>query len=178
MVETSQANEGIPEGGIEIFIEGEGLSAIESISIPAGGTHRQIVLFVAEKSGFPAEEGLLFLEDSEGALDLDVPVTRGSSGKVHHVHRAHQIEVTVFYQDRKATAKFSPSTRVQRVLDWVVGPTALSIDAAVAPEMELALHGSPEALPKAAHIGRYVHHPDHRLEFDLIRGVVPNGGLD
>jgi hypothetical protein len=41
--------------------------------------------------------------------------------------------------------------------------------------MELALHGETAALPKDAHIGRYVRHPHHKLEFDLIRGIVPNG---
>jgi hypothetical protein len=41
--------------------------------------------------------------------------------------------------------------------------------------MELALHGQTKPLPKSAHIGRYVRHPHCELDFDLIRGVVPNG---
>ena len=67
---------------------------------------------------------------------------------------------------------------MQRVLDWAFGPNGFKIDPVIAPEMELALHGKTTALPKDAHIGRYVRHPRHELEFDLIRGIVPNGAAD
>lgn len=162
---------------IEIFVEGEGLIGVEAIRVPTGSAGREIVVAIAARGGFPVEEGLLFVEDCDEPLDLVVILTEEASTKVHHVHRVRHIEVSVFYQEGHLNHQFSPSTRVQRVLDWAVGPNGFKIDATVAPEMELALHEGTTALPKDAHIGRYIHHPDHRLAFDLIRGVVPNGAL-
>ncbi len=161
---------------IEIIVEGEGLADVETIRIPEGSTAREIVAAVALKGGFPAEEGNLSAEDGEEPMDLAVVVAEEKvSGRVHHVHRARQIEVSVFYQGRQIEKRFPPSARVQRVLDWAVGRDGFKIDPAIAPEMELALHGQTTALPKNAHIGRYLRHPHHELAFDLIRGVVPNG---
>jgi hypothetical protein len=68
-----------------------------------------------------------------------------------------------------------PRRRIQRVLEWAVGTSGFGIDAAIAPEMELALHGQTAALPKDAHLGRYLRHPEHEVVLDLIRGVIPNG---
>jgi hypothetical protein len=161
---------------IEILVEGEGLTEVETIRIPAGSTAHEIVSIVAAKAGYAVQEAMLFVEDCEQAVDLAIVVTEEAFGnKVHHVHRAHKIEVAIFYQGRKIEKRFAPSTRVQRVLDWAVGPNGFKIDPAIAPEMELALHGQTTALPKNAHIGRYVRHPHHELAFDLIRGIVPNG---
>ena len=72
--------------------------------------------------------------------------------------------------------RFRPAARVQRVLDWAVGPDGFKgIDPPIVPEMELALHGTTTALPKNAHIGRFVRHHEPCLKLDLIRGVIPNG---
>jgi hypothetical protein len=160
---------------VEIIVEGEGLAEVETIRLEEGSVGREIVAAVAVKGGFPAEEGLLFIEDCEEPLDIAVLIAEENSGKVHHVHRARHIEVSVFYQERRIEKRFSPATRVQRVLDWAVGPNGFNIDKAIAPEIELALEGSKVPLPKDAHIGRYLRHPEHCLSFDLIRGVVPNG---
>jgi hypothetical protein len=163
---------------IEVFVEGEGLTEVEAIRIPQGGLGREIVAAVAAKGGFPAEDGILFIEDVEEPVDLAVVVIEENCrGKVHHVHRARQVEVAVYYQSHDKDKRFSPSARVQRVLDWAVGPLGFNIDRAIAPEMELALHGSTTALPRDAHIGRFIRHPHHKVAFDLIRGTVPNGGL-
>jgi hypothetical protein len=161
---------------IEVLVEGEGLAEVEAIRIPEGSTAREIVVVVAEKGGYAIDEAILFAEDCEDPVDLAVVVTGEIFGnKVHHVHRAHKIEVTVFYQGRQLEKRFAPSTRVQRVLDWAVGSNGFKIDPAIAPEMELALHGQTTALPKNAHIGRYIRHPHDEIALDLIRGVVPNG---
>jgi hypothetical protein len=163
---------------IEILVEGEGLVDVESIRVPAGTAAREIVAIVAGKGGFAVEEALLFAEDGDEPVDLTVIIDERFVGKVHHVHRARRVEVVVFYKEKDHERQFSPSARVQRVLDWAVGPEGFKIDPAIAPEMELALHDQTKALPKSAHIGRFVHHGVHRLELDLIRGVVPNGASD
>lgn len=161
---------------IELFVEGEGLADVEMIRIADGGPAREIVTAVAKRGRFAGEEAFLFIEDGAEPLDLEVLVTgEEARGKVHHVHRVREIEVVVFFQAQHKEKKFPPSARVQRILDWAVGKDAFNIDPSIAPEMELALHGQTKPLPKNAHIGRYIRHPHHRLDFDLIRGVVPNG---
>lgn len=161
---------------IEVIVEGDGLAEVEIVQIPEGSAAREIVAAVALKGGFATEDGRLFLEDVEEPLGLTTVITEKEvGGKVYHVHRLLKIEVVVFYQGHQMGKDFPPSVRVQRVLDWAVGPSGFKIDPVIAPEMELALHGQTKALPKNAHIGRYVRYPHREVTFDLIRGEVPNG---
>ena len=60
------------------------------------------------------------------------------------------------------------------MLMWAV--KAFAIDSAMATEFELALVGSSDELAGTTHIGTLLKHPACRLEFDLVRGVIPNGG--
>jgi hypothetical protein len=161
---------------IEVIIEGEGLAEVETIQIPQGSAAREIVVAVAGKCGFPAEDAFLFIEDVEEPVDLEIVIVEETAnGTVHHVHRARYIEVSVFYKEERKEKRFPPSARIQRVLDWAVSKEGFNIDPAIAPELELALHDQKTALPKNAHIGRYVKHPNHCLGLDIIRGIVPNG---
>lgn len=163
---------------IEVIVEGEGLADLATIRLPHGAAGQELIAAVAARGGFPAGEASLFVEDEDEELDASkLIVDERMSGRVHHVHRAKQIEVTVFYGKEERRKAFRPAARVQRVLDWAVGRHGFNIDPAIAPEMELALHGQQDPLPKTAHIGRFVRHPQHKLEVDLIRGVVPNGGV-
>lgn len=160
---------------VELLVEGEGLTEVETIRVPEGSAAREIIIVIAAKGHFPAEDAFLFVEDSEEAIDPARVLDGSMADKVHQVHRVHRIDVRVFYQSRQIDRRFAPSARVERVLDWAAGDDGFDIDPVIAPEMELALHGQTEALPKNAHIGRYVRHPHHELVLDLIRGIVPNG---
>jgi|SRR5208337_2520630 len=160
----------------KIIIDGEGLSDVEVLVIPEGSTGREVVRIMATKAGVESDEVLLFVEDSDEPLDLDLIIKEDQAAQtIHHVHRARRVNVSVHYQNEIKTEAFSPSTRIQVVLDWAVSSKGFNIDPVIAPEMELALHGESKELPKQAHIGRYVRHPHHQLSLDLIRGVVPNG---
>jgi hypothetical protein len=160
---------------IEISIEGEGLVDIETLVIPKGSKARDVIAGIAKKSNLPLEAAFLFEEDSEEPLDLDLIIDEHrAKSTVHHVHTAKKIAVVIYYNNKQIEHRFPPSTRVHRVLLWATGREGFSIDPAIAPEMELALHGKTEALPRNAHIGRFVKH-GHTLVLDLIRGVVPNG---
>jgi hypothetical protein len=168
----------ISEGGnmdTRIIVDGEGLTEVEVIVVPHGSTGREIVLELAKKTGIEVEQAILFIEDGDEPLNLDLVITEEAARDVHHVHRARRIKVLVYYQNDAKEKAFPPSTRVQVVLDWAVGPEGFKIDPTIAPEMELALHGETTELRKQAHIGRYVRHPHHELALDLIRGIVPNG---
>lgn len=161
---------------VDIFIEGEGLDDVQMVLLPRAGSRLAIVEFVAGKGGFPAAEAVLFVEDGDEPLDLAVILAEDEhAGRIHHVHRLRAVDVTVFYGGREIEKSFSPAARIGRVLEWAVGKHGFKIDPAIAPEMELALHGQTEALPKKAHLGRFVRAPHTKLKLDLIRGVIPNG---
>ncbi|MFZ1991960.1 MAG: hypothetical protein WAW96_19570 [Alphaproteobacteria bacterium] len=163
---------------IEILVDGEGLADVEVVPLPAGRPGIELIEVIAKRAGYPAAEALLFIEDEDEPLDIAaIVIGEEMAGRVHHVHRAREIKVTVNYQNPPKHKEFPPSARMQRVLDWATGPHGFKIDPALAPEMELALHGTQTALPKSAHIGRYAHGHEHKLDLDLIRGVVPNGGV-
>ena len=158
-----------------IIVDGEGLADLEVVVVPSGATAREVVFAIAKKTGIAVEEAILFVEDCEEPLALDLEIERLKHSHVHHVHRARSIETTVYYQGQAKVKAFPPSARVQVVLEWAVGPEGFRIDPVIAPEMELALHGHTNELPRQAHIGRYARHPHRKLVLDLIRGVVPNG---
>jgi hypothetical protein len=161
---------------LEILVEGEGLADVEILLIAEGASAQEVVSGVAAKGAFADAEAVLFVEDGDEPLDLATTVVdEAFRGRVHHVHRLRRVTAVVSYKEQQIERQFSPSTRVQRVLDWAVGRGGFNIDPSIAPEMELALQGTEKALPKSAHIGRFAHHPHHELKLDLIRGVVPNG---
>lgn len=160
---------------VEVMVEGEGLAEIETVRVPLGSGAGEIVIAVAKKVGFPAEEAVLLIEDCDEPVSLAVIIDEEFGGRVHHVHRARRVDVAVHYNGGEKHRHFSPATRVQLVLDWAVGKDGFNIDPTIAPELELAIHGQTTALPKNAHIGRYVNHPHHCVAFDIIRGTVPNG---
>jgi hypothetical protein len=163
---------------VEILVEGEGLADLAVIQLPVGASAREIVRFVGSKSGVSVDDALLFAEDDERPIDIACALIDESfSGRTHHVHRLPCVSTIVFYQQRHLEHAFSPAARVNRVLEWAVGCKGFNIDASIAPEMELALHGSDKVLPRNAHIGRYIQHPHHELKVDLVRGVIPNGAV-
>lgn len=157
---------------LTILVEGEGLDDIISIKLPHCAVGHDLVAEIAIKINVLPEECHLFCEDEDKPRDLKAPICHD---RIHHVHRAQKIEVSICYMGEVETKKFPPSARVQKVLDWAVSKKGFKIDPAIAPEMELSLEGKNTPLPKNAHIGRFVKHPCHELKLDLIRGVVPNG---
>jgi hypothetical protein len=83
-----------------------------------------------------------------------------------------KIAVTVNYQQRAETLGFSPSTKVEEVLDWALGK--FGIDPAMAGEFELAFHGIPGELVGHENLGRLVK-GGRSLALDLVRGDIANG---
>lgn len=161
----------------EVFIDGQHLNDVHVVAIPPESNARAIADEAAKIIGVPAETLLVFEEDADTPLDLDVKLKENTDpGMTHHVHQAEKVSVTVFYMASQKKREFSPATRIQVVLDWAVGPEGFSIDPSIAPEMELALTEKPtEEVPRSAHLGRYAGGKDKEVEFDLVRGIIPNG---
>lgn len=161
---------------VSVLVEAAGLPDALEIRIPLGSKLRDIVVQVAAKAGFPHEDAVIFVEDGETPLELDLVIDEKYDHKrVHHVHRAKKIEVIVFYQNGEKKKEFPPSARVKRVLAWAVGPEGFKIDPPVIPEMSLQLVGTTEPLRLDVHIGRLVHHRERVLKLNLVRGTIVNG---
>lgn len=159
---------------VAILVECAGMADIQEIVVPLGSKLRVLVEEAGKRCGISAEEVLVFREDGEEPLDLEVHIDeKYPHHKIHHTHNRKTIEVVVFFMNEKREKKFHPAAKVERVLDWAV--KEYNIDPPIRPLMELALHGSKDALPNDAPIGRYVKPHQRVLELDLIRGIIPNG---
>jgi hypothetical protein len=161
----------------DVFIDGQRLTDIQVIAIPPGSNARAIAIEAAKLIGVEPETLMVFKEDAEHPLDPDAKLDGADDpGMTHHVHQAQKVTVKINYLSDQKQRSFSPATRIQLVLDWAVGPEGFGVDASIAPEMELALSDSPaEEIPHSAHLGRYAGGKEHEVEFDLVRGIIPNG---
>lgn len=153
-----------------------GLKQEREIEIKVGSSATAIFEVFAAEWGVGIEELLIVREGdsavlaAEFILDVNYPHHRR-----HHVHRHHDVTVTVYYQGSSHQHNFKRSSTVDDVLMWTI--KAFNIDAAMAPEFELALHGTTEELPDAEHIG-HLAGCHHELALDVIRGDIANGGND
>jgi hypothetical protein len=161
---------------IEVLADGENFKDVELFMVTEGTLVQTWLAEQALRRGFDKDEVFLFLEDQEEPFQTaGMLIDHNFRSRLHHLHRAKRIDAIVHYQHHEAHRHFSPSTRVQKVLDWAVRVPEFRIDPTIAPEMELALEGTDTPLPKGAHIGRYAQHPHDKVKFTLIRGVIPNG---
>jgi hypothetical protein len=73
---------------IDIFYQGDGITAVEHIAIGADKRFADLKLLIAETHGIDGEV-LLFLEDEEDAVDEELLVIEkaGRAGVKAHVHR-------------------------------------------------------------------------------------------
>jgi hypothetical protein len=158
---------------LEVLVEGEGLASAEIITVSRGGILREIIKIAALKGGYGHTEALIFLEGGSLPLDPDTVLSDAHPHhRKHHVHRLREVEVVVHYT-RNVERRYPPSTKVETVLAWAL--KEIGIDLAMATEFELAVMGSDVEVPGSKHIGSLVKHPACRIDFNLIRGVIPNG---
>jgi len=161
-------------GKIKIPVK-TGLAEKRMIELEFGRSVMEILAVMASEFGCHVEELILVREGEEGPLteaiivDAEYPHKRR-----HHVHRAGDVKVTVYYQAGSLSQSFRRYASVEDVLRWAIG--AYHIDPAVATECALALHGhdQKEELPGAEHIG-HLAGPHHELTLELVRGVIANG---
>jgi hypothetical protein len=143
------------------------------VEIEDGQPIGSILVAIAAERGWVVEELLLF-RDGENE-----PVAGGTvighdypHRHRHHVHHNREVEIIVYYQADNHRRKLKRFQTVEAVLDWAI-PT-FGIDPTMAPEFELARHGTKEELPLSEHLGHLAGHHDC-LELDLIRSEMPNG---
>jgi hypothetical protein len=158
---------------IDIFLQGENIPEIILVQVPTSGTVRTI-LEVAKAQQLPlagdATSLLVFLEDTEEALAPDMPLEAAHIGHRSqvHIHRCRQLEVTVNFNADHNVHVFSPSTTVERVLQWAVGKHGFNVGEIDATDLLLQLCHSTARPDGDTHIGSLVQCPHCALCFDLV----------
>ena len=134
-----------------------------------------VIRIIAVERGCIVEELIIVREGEE--LPLDPGTVIGPDyphHRRHHVHHRSEVKVNVNYNAGTRHREFRRHETIEDVLTWAI--KIFNIDPAMAPEFELALHGSKDELPGIEHIGHLAgHHKE--LDLDLIRGALVNGAV-
>lgn len=145
------------------------------IEIGRGQLIEHVLQIVATNHGLLIEDLYVVRDDEDEPLDCAHPVHHDGRHRRHHVHRRHPVDVTVRYQASEHHREFRRHAPLERVLDWAI--RVFNIDPAMAGEFELTRAGSTDELPLSEHVGHLAGKHD-RLELDLVRGDIANGGDD
>jgi hypothetical protein len=165
---------------IEIFVQGEGIPEITLLRVPDNGTVRDI-LTSAEAQGvrFAGDEHslVILVEDQETELSLDLSLedARIRHRSRVHVHRCHQLEVTINFNARQKARALPPSATVERVKRWAVWPKGFDLPSIDATEHLLQLCHSTARPDEDIHIGSLVAFPNCGLCFDLVPKIRVEG---
>ncbi len=151
------------------------LTEERQIKLEHGANLLRVVEIVARERGLLVEEFAIFREGEVEELAIETVITDVyPHHRRHHIHRKSLVKVVVFYGAKDASREFKRHATVEQVLTWAVAVKEFGIDAAVAPEFNLARHEVKEELPGTEHIG-HLTGPDKVLELDLVRGDIANG---
>jgi len=160
---------------IDIFYQGEGVLDFEHIEVSSESTLGAVKKVIAEKHGIGGEI-LLFLEDGEQPLDEQIIVADicpGGNAKLH-VHRCHEVAVSVNFAGQTVHHTFRPAKTVGAVKNWSA-IHKFGMTEAEASEHRLQIVGTKDRPPPGTHIGALVTHPHCKIAFDLVPDERVNG---
>lgn len=152
-----------------------GLTEEREMKLERGANLLRIVEMVARERGVLVEEFAIFREGEVEELAIETVITDVyPRHRRHHVHHKSLVKVVVFYGAKDASRELKRNATVEQVLTWAVAVKEFGIDAAMAPEFNLARRKVKEELPGTEHIG-HLAGPKKVLELDLVRGDIANG---
>ncbi|MCP3381207.1 hypothetical protein NLM31_12740 [Bradyrhizobium sp. CCGUVB4N] len=171
---------------IELFVHASGrkpqvvLAAAEET---LGDTLRRLDLLPAGDHGhhiFVGEAVTETIEIEHGAqehttvdIDLKLVVLDLHKHRHVHVHKCQRIAVAVNFSADTKDHKFKPNTTIGTVTDWA--RKQFPIDAAVAGEYVLQIHGTTTQPRSTEHLGDVVEGDTCSICFDLVKEVTPKG---
>lgn len=157
---------------IELFVQGEGIKDVVLIEIPYAGKVRDILKLARSKglSGGDEEMIAIFLEDEENAIEPEI--TLKEAGIHHrkriHLHRCHEILVTVNFNGQEKQRIFRPSSTIKRIKKWATGPDGFHMSELDASEHALQICGTDNRPDEDVHVGTLVVFPNCSVSFDLV----------
>jgi len=153
-----------------VFVQTEGQDAPFDLKLSEAATWRELTDTVRKTAGNIAPSSVVLLEDRDDEVPEEVLVgaLKGNDGTVRvHVHRCHQIAVTVDYSGRPTLQRsFAPSTTVAKVKAWAghqlgIGPADLA-------ELVLEVAGTNTRPDADTHIGTLVAAGQCSVAFNLV----------
>ncbi len=153
-----------------LFVQAEGQNALFDLKLKEEATWGELTDIVRKAAGDLGPSAIVLLEDRDDEVGLEVKVgtLKGTDGTVRvHVHRCHQIAVTVDYTGRPTLHHpFRPSTTVGKVKAWAgdklgIGPVDLA-------ELVLEVAGTNKRPDADIHIGTLVQPGQCAVAFNLV----------
>lgn len=155
---------------IDIFLQGDGITRITTITVNSDGLVRDVVT-AAKAQGLKlpeSQELQVWVENSDEPLDIDGTLEKAGIKKHSrlHIHRCRRIKVTVNYQNKTETHPFAPSATIGVVKKWADKKFGLNdVDAT---EHALQICNSVERPSVDVHLGSLASAPDCAICFDLV----------
>jgi len=161
---------------LTVFYQAEGLASVEVIEVSREITVAALQEVLATKHGWPAEV-VLFAEDVDGALDVELLVVGIGSGTKIHAHRCHKIDVSVSFNGVTLPYEYGPSATIARIKNHAaIHGFHLTEEAAA--EHVLQIKGTTTQPVPGTHVGALVRHPECRIAFDLVPKMRVQGAFE
>lgn len=160
---------------IDIFYQGEGITALEHIEIGNHESFGTLCALIGEKHGLGGD-ACLFIEDEAEPIADELPVASraGRAGVKVHIHRCRKVTVTVHFKDKSVHDTIAPGTTVARVKQWAaIHQFRMTEEEASHHHLQLA--GTTVQPDPGTHIGTLVTSDKCAVEFDLVSTPKVNG---
>ncbi len=147
---------------MELYVHSEGQEDPELVVTAT------VAALVVVREGDDVE--MIWIEDAEEPLELDITLEAAGVGHRHHVHRGRcrRVDVRVRYNGDRSH-DFPPSATVRRVFEWATGPKGFNLTPEEKAKHVLALPGADHALDRSVHIGSLV----TRGSCDVVLDLAP-----
>lgn len=107
-----------------------------------------------------------WLEDAEAQLDATSLVAKAIGDKGHvHITRCRRIEVTINFNGKSKSRRFSPAATIARVRRWAVGDEGFDLPQKERPKHEVGVSGTGVIADRNDHVGTLA--IDCELSLDL-----------
>ena len=161
---------------VSLFYQAEGLQSVQVIDIDRDTTVGALRDLLAEKHGWSTDV-MLFAEDVDGELDVEVLVINAQPDNKLHAHRCRKIDVAVSFNGVTLPYEYGPSATIARIKHHAaIHGFHLTEDAAA--EHVLQIKGTTTQPALGTHVGALVVHPDCRIAFDLVPKVRVQGAFE
>ncbi|MFA6180392.1 MAG: hypothetical protein WC696_12340 [Candidatus Methylopumilus sp.] len=160
---------------IDVFYQGEGITALEHIEIAEHETFRSLRIAIAEKHG-ASEEAILFIENEIEPIGDDELISSkaGRAGIKAHIHRCRKVKVVVHFKHHTVDHEFSPGTTVAHIKHWAA-VKKFHMTEEEASHHHLQIAGTTDQPDPGTHIGTLVASGNCEIKFDLVSTPKVNG---
>lgn len=151
---------------MHIYAHRQGSEDPELIEIEATASVRELLAGSDDGDG----DGLIWVDEHDDPVELDITLEAAGIGHRHHVHRGRcrTVEVRVRFNSETDEREFRPAATIARVFAWATGPKGFDLPAEQIPKHVLAVPGADHFLDANVHIGSLVARGRCEVILDLL----------